>query len=130
MRRIKRINHYNLHLGEINIKSSSCTTGAFQFIENLQIKGLSFAIGYDDSLLEGEYIDGQIIGQAFTNETNQESDSITEFYNYLRFWQYMDPESIQKFGVIERVNLLLEDLGDRINFSDISDAVKSFKMNK
>ena len=57
-------------------------------------------------MLEGEYIDGQIIGQAFTNETNQESDSITEFYNYLRFWQYMDPESIQKFGVIERVNLL------------------------
>ena len=131
MRRIKRVNHYNLHLGEINIKNHSETIETFQFKKNLQIKGLNVLIGYDDILLEsGESLDEQFFLHAFTNESNRASNSIAEFYNFLRFWQYMDSESIQNYKVIERINFHLEDLRDEINFSDLSGAIKLFQMNK
>lgn len=132
MRRIKRLNRYNLHLEEIKSKNYSKFIESSHYKEVSQTKGLNYIIGYDDLALadENECIDTHIFVKAFANEALNGPKTISELYNHLRFRHYMDSDNVRNFRVIESCKILLEDLPEAINFSDISSDIKSFLVNK
>lgn len=133
MRRVKRLNMYNLHLEEIKSKAHSKIIENSHYKGGLQqIKGLNYVAGYDNFALanENECIDTQLFVNPFTNEINSDPKTLSKLYNYLRFRQYMDSDSIKYFNVVETCIILLENLPEALNFSDISSNITSFQVNK
>jgi hypothetical protein len=125
MRRIERLIQFNSLSEEIKVNSNSNAINSFNHANKFQNIGVGYLFGYIDF----PEASSEVYNKSQTFEAFETCNSSTEIYNYLLFWQYTEPETLQNFELKKKIDSILSELPEPYSFSDLAAMINLYRSN-
>lgn len=126
MRRIERIHTYNLYLERAKRNESCKNLNKFGLETYISGSSLECLVSFN-SICESEpeaNIFEESYLSAFDDKDSDNRSSLSNAYNVYKFYQYLDPISMERFEIARKMNAYFKQIPEFFDFLDISASVK------